>query len=133
MAGCHVCNLRVLRQRRGGSVDLFVSPALLALYLHASWFHCSGLAAHYVFEWMACTCVQIVYRAGSKSSDAFVVLSGGVKIVIDGVSVSFLSDRDVFGHVEVALAHSRRLTSAIASEPTRIIRIPRQVSYTNPL
>lgn len=50
--------------------------------------------------------------------------------MMDGVSVAFLTDRDVFGHVEVVLPHSRRLATTIASEATSAVKIPRQVYLT---
>ena len=73
---------------------------------------------------------QVIYSTSDKVADIFVILSGGVKVVMDGSSIAFLSDRDVFGHVEVALHHSRRLCSVVASEATKAVRIPRQLYLT---
>jgi signal-transduction protein with cAMP-binding, CBS, and nucleotidyltransferase domain len=73
---------------------------------------------------------QTVYAVSEKTNDIYVILSGGVKVVMDGVSIAFLTDRDLFGHLEVALLHSRRLATIIASEDTKVVRIPRHVYTT---
>lgn len=70
---------------------------------------------------------QTVYATGDKSSDVYIILSGGVKVVMEGASIAFLCDRDVFGHLEVALRVSRRVASVVASEETKAVRLSRHV------